>query len=315
VEPKELGTHRALTFLSPKNRNFTCRRVGGQLPGESLRKLHINDVLEQYEEFLRVDLQLKKLTIKGHILRARKFLEFFDKDLGALTVQDIREYLSTINGLNASTYSNVVKSLRRLIRDFLRKPELMKTFKLPYIEFKPKVIPSKEQINQGYQSLRTDKQRLIYLLYAVTGLRKDELRNLGLSNINLESRSIQPNHNSTTKHSFCTFWNPEVDVLLKKYLDGHRNEITGNGGKLFCFSDSSINRITKLIETKVGIHISPQVLRKWFCSEMLSKGVQEVYVDAFCGRVPRSVLARHYTDFSPERLKEIYDKAGLNVFT
>jgi len=37
------------------------------------------------------------------------------------------------------------------------------------------------------------------------------------------------------------------------------------------------------------------------------------YVDAFCGRVPRSVLARHYTDFSPERLKRVYDKAGLKV--
>jgi hypothetical protein len=37
-------------------------------------------------------------------------------------------------------------------------------------------------------------------------------------------------------------------------------------------------------------------------------------VDAFCGRVPQSVLARHYTDFSPERLKEIYDQEELGVF-
>jgi hypothetical protein len=42
-------------------------------------------------------------------------------------------------------------------------------------------------------------------------------------------------------------------------------------------------------------------------------GVPDRYVDAFCGRVPQSVLARHYTDFSPERLKEIYDRAGLRV--
>jgi hypothetical protein len=34
----------------------------------------------------------------------------------------------------------------------------------------------------------------------------------------------------------------------------------------------------------------------------------------FCGRVPRSVLARHYTDFSPERLKRIYDGANVVVF-
>jgi len=36
-------------------------------------------------------------------------------------------------------------------------------------------------------------------------------------------------------------------------------------------------------------------------------------VDVFCGRVPRSVLARHYTDFSPKKLKEFYDKANLKV--
>jgi hypothetical protein len=41
--------------------------------------------------------------------------------------------------------------------------------------------------------------------------------------------------------------------------------------------------------------------------------VLDRYVDAFCGRVPQSVLARHYTDFSPERLKEIYDQARLRV--
>jgi hypothetical protein len=29
--------------------------------------------------------------------------------------------------------------------------------------------------------------------------------------------------------------------------------------------------------------------------------------------VPKSVLARQYTDFSPEKLKEIYEKAGLII--
>jgi len=46
---------------------------------------------------------------------------------------------------------------------------------------------------------------------------------------------------------------------------------------------------------------------------MMRLGVSETYVDAFCGRVPKSVLARHYTDFSVERLNEVYEKTGLNV--
>ena len=53
--------------------------------------------------------------------------------------------------------------------------------------------------------------------------------------------------------------------------------------------------------------------QSWFCNEMGRLGVPDRYVDAFCGRVPQSVLARHYTDYSPERLKEIYDRAGLRV--
>ncbi|MCD6444982.1 hypothetical protein J7L70_08325 [Candidatus Bathyarchaeota archaeon] len=61
--------------------------------------------------------------------------------------------------------------------------------------------------------------------------------------------------------------------------------------------------------------ITPQVLREWFCCEMGRLGMPDRYVDAFCGRVPRSVLARHYTDFSPERLKEIYDRGGLEILS
>jgi len=73
-------------------------------------------------------------------------------------------------------------------------------------------------------------------------------------------------------------------------------------------------QLWKIAKEKTDLNITPQRLREWFCSEMLSLGVQETYVDAFCGRVPKSVLARHYTDFSPDKLKEIYDKAELTVF-
>lgn len=37
------------------------------------------------------------------------------------------------------------------------------------------------------------------------------------------------------------------------------------------------------------------------------------YIDSFCGRTPSSVLEKHYLDYTPERLKEIYDEAGLTV--
>jgi len=64
---------------------------------------------------------------------------------------------------------------------------------------------------------------------------------------------------------------------------------------------------------KTKFDFTPQVLREWFCEEMARLGVADRYIDAFCGRTPKSVLARHYSDYSPEKLKAIYDKAELKV--
>jgi len=59
--------------------------------------------------------------------------------------------------------------------------------------------------------------------------------------------------------------------------------------------------------------VTPQVLREWFCAEMGRLGVPDRYVDALCGRVPKSVLAKHYTDYLPVKLKEIYDSAEVKT--
>jgi intergrase/recombinase len=69
------------------------------------------------------------------------------------------------------------------------------------------------------------------------------------------------------------------------------------------------------VSKQTGVKITPQVLRNWFCSEMGRLGIPDRYVNAFCGRTPKSILTRHYTDYSPEKLKEIYEKAHLNVLT
>jgi len=42
-------------------------------------------------------------------------------------------------------------------------------------------------------------------------------------------------------------------------------------------------------------------------------GVDAKYIDAFCGRTKSSVLEKYYLDYSPERLREIYDEARITV--
>ena len=270
------------------------------------------DVLDNFKEFCKVDLQLKEGTIESLAMYARMFINFFSGDLTDVKVEDIRRFLSNFSEHSPSTYRNVVKALRRFFRDFMGRPDLMQSFRMPPKGYQPKRVPSKEEIKAGFNALRTDKQRAIYLLYATTGLRTNELATLRMEDIDFDKRMIMPNADGgRTKHAYLTFYNEEAERYLKKYLEKHRSIDC----RLFPFSSTSVSRMRDLIKEKTGLHITPRVLRDWFCSEMGELGVADRYVDAFCGRVPRSVLARHYTDFSPERLKRIYDNANLRVIS
>ena len=229
-----------------------------------------------------------------------------------VTTESIREYLETLKEKAASTRANTLKTFRRFFRDFLRRGELVATFKLPHQNYKPKSIPVKEQLQKFYAALKPLKERAVFLMYATTGLRKHELISISLKEIDLERRMILPKTDgSRTKRTWATFFNEEAERALREYLS--RCKRLTPDSKLF--TEKAVRKTIKRGQERTGIHITPKVLRDWFCSEMGELGVADRYVDAFCGRVPRSILARHYTDFSPERLKRIYDGANLRVLS
>ncbi|MHC1586503.1 MAG: integrase [Candidatus Hecatellaceae archaeon] len=66
-------------------------------------------------------------------------------------------------------------------------------------------------------------------------------------------------------------------------------------------------------EAESGLKLNPHMLRKWFATEMASRGVPAHYIDAFQGRLPKTILARYYTDYSSRRLLQIYKQAGLSL--
>jgi integrase len=175
------------------------------------------------------------------------------------------------------------------------------------------MIPTDHQIQQFYKALNTPKQRCCYLFYATSGLRKSEILSLHVTDIDRHLRMIVPiNGIRGTKNTFVSFYNEEAqDILEHEHLPNR----TDSNTKLFPFMKLKFFHLWKFAYQKTGIKITPQVLRDWFCSKLGRLGVPDRYVDAFCGGVPRSVLARHYTDFSPETLKEIYDNAELKVLS
>ncbi len=265
--------------------------------------------LDRFLKFCEVDLRLERATALNH----RRHIERILEECGPSPTTDaIRQFLA---GLKAdSTRNNYIKSLRVFYRDFLGDPSPVASFRLKSSEANPPRMPSKQELRRFYGALGTLQEKALFLLYATTGRRRKEILYLLPEDVIWESRCLMPNRNSSTKHTWFSFFNSEAEAALREYLELEFPVSRKRRPKyLFSVRSAIKDYIFTGAQEKTGLEISPRVLRFWFANEMGRLGVAERYINALQGRVPRSVLARHYTDYSMENLKQVYDRAGLKV--
>jgi integrase len=270
------------------------------------------DLLADFCDFGRVDLRLADRTVKGYRRTLRRFLKDVNKPAGQMTAEDIRAWLRPFADGSANTYGNALKPLKLFFRDFMKMADAVESFKFKKAPLTPITVPSKDQLRKFYGALRIPVHRALFLMYASSGLRKMELLTLTKDDVDWEKRMIIPKvHSGESKRSWVAFFNAEADQALREYLVTRKDD----DSKLFKASPRRLIDVWKCASEESGVRITPQALREWFCDEMGRRGVPDRYVDAFCGRVPGSMLAKRYSDFAPEKLKEVYEKAGIKVLS
>ena len=290
-----------------------CQR--GETGGDSgcdvqtLPELRLNsETLTEFAEFMNVNMRLVPRTVRETVENTTRFLAGSNY---TVSYESVAEYLKLYLGKAPKTYNSQITSLRRFIRDFLRRPELMESFKMSPVDSMGNntKLPSRTQLKRGFQALSNVQAKAVYLFTASTGLRRGEIQDLTKDKVDFKLRSVVPRHFTRVKRSGITFYNEETETWLKQYLSERRD----GGSKLFVLSDRKWRRILKTASKAAGVKIGPQILRVWFATEMGELGLPDRFVDIFHGRAPRSVLARHYTAKGLETLKRIYDHAGLKV--
>ncbi len=193
-----------------------------------------SELLERFRDFQMVDLRRSKRTAYEKVWFIKKLLGAVCKKPTEISREDLRCYLKSFEKLSAATYKNALMALKVFFRDFLEMPEVVSSFKFPHQVFKPKQILSKEQLQQFYKQLETPKKKALFLLYATTGLRRDEILSLRPEDIDFEKRMITPNNHcgETKKHS-----------RSQRLFPMQRDEVVG---------------LWKSAREKTGIDITPQ---------------------------------------------------------
>ena len=273
-------------------------------------------IISNFKEFCEVDLQLAKRTVGGHICLIRNFLDIVCKDLNQIEADDIREYLSDLKKrFEPKTYANNLCALKRFFRDFLKRGNLVESFRFPTIAGGVIIIPTKTELQRFFYGLPTNRDKAMFLFYATSGLRRKEILSLKHEDVDFKRRMLMPSkthETNTIKKSYISFYNEEAEQYLKAYLEDRG---TDDDPRIFKINEKNVRKAWRKAYLKSGIYITPQVLRNWFAEEMGNLGVADRYIDAFCGRTPKTVLARHYSDYSPEKMRARYLKANLKVLS
>ena len=210
--------------------------------------------------------------------------------------------------MSDATRNNIVGSLRVFFRDFLDR-NVMDAFTMPSESAKPTDVPSKDDLQTFYEALENPKYKAVLLVAATSGLRSSEVTGLTMDDIDEDKRMLVPDKESSTKQTWVTFYNEEAQQAFEEF----KPERKPDDERLFQTTKDPVNRKFRHISEDTGVKLTLRMLRRWFATEMSRLGVDAKYIDAFCGRTKSSVLEKHYLDYSPERLKEIYDEAGMTV--
>jgi len=247
---------------------------------------------------------LRHSTAETHMYLVGKFLREVE---GPINADVISDYLLEIS--EPGTRKNYLSAFKRFFRDFL-KTSLVDDFKRPTPNENPTPCPSDEAVRAVFYELEYLRDKLLYLLIATSGLRRGEALGLEGKHINFAFRSVIIHKNTKTKRTGITFYNDEVENLVNQYWNGSKPQ---DETKFFHNTEIAFRKQLHKAWKKAGLKVTPQMLRVWFCNKMGELGVQDRYIDIFCGRAPKSVLAKHYTSRETQKLKAIYDKAGLKV--
>lgn len=259
--------------------------------------------IEQYKIFAKEELKLNEKTITNQLSTISRFLSH---SKGVVNKESVQEFFDSND--SDSWKSNQLKVLRRYCRDFLKLGNWINEFKFSKTQVGIKNLPDEDTLFKLFALLPTQTLVITLILYT-SGLRIGEVLSLEYRHIQNDMNMIDASkiHEGETKHSWISFVNQETMNFLNQYLDEISFDYEDNL-KLFTTSSRVVQKDFEKSSEQIGFKINPHMLRKIFTEKCTQAGIKDKYIDALCGRISKSVIAKHYTDYSPDSLKREYKK-------
>jgi site-specific recombinase XerD len=298
-------------------------------------------LIEQYLEYLEIERNCSKLTIRNYKFYLRRFSDWFDRSHPNSSIEDVtsdvvrkfRVFLSNYSDDKGITLMRVTQSYHIIaLRSFLRflirndyetlSPEKID---LPKGESKSLKFLEKKHLDELMAVVDTTNERgvrdraIMELLFS-TGLRVSELVNLNREQMNFETREFGVIGKG--KKLRIVFMSDNAAFWLDHYLNKVRTDKFKplfiryareidyeKGGEKMRLTTRSVERIVKkyVKASRIPVNATPHTMRHSFATDLLSNGADIRSVQEMLGHKNISTT-QIYTHVTNPKLKEVHRK-------
>jgi tyrosine recombinase XerC len=288
------------------------------------------DYVEKFLKHLEIEKNASPHTLSNYKRDIQQFIDFLgnnqNTDVLHAGTNKVRAWLAQFisKKYDKSTRSRKLSSLRAfykfIVREGYVKANPVTGISGPKLDKKLPSFLDKSQVIRLLESPEYDKpggsrdRAILELLYS-SGIRVSELTGLDNSDVDFIGESVKV-RGKGKKERLVPMGRP-CALALRKYLEEKKKDgkntdnkavFTNKSGKRL--TTRTVQRIMQKYMKKSALpgHISPHSLRHTFATHMLDAGADLRSVQELLGHESISTT-QIYTHITPERLKEVYDKA------
>ena len=259
-----------------------------------IRGYKIMNELNHIEDFLthlKLNRNLSSNTISAYRTDLKEFAEY--KQLMTATRKDVENYVALLSKDNApASICRKIAALKSFYRwavnQKLSSENIAENIDLPKIPKRVPTVLNTKQVKEMLKSITGNpfvavRDKLIVNLMVVCGMRKSELLDIKLADVDLNDMSLKIRHGKGDKERYC-YYNEGIKEMLKNYINKARGISTyaKTSQYLFvsqCNEKISSTQLTYIVDTlleNIGAKekgVSVHTLRRTCATNYYENGV------------------------------------------
>ncbi|MGB5368816.1 MAG: site-specific tyrosine recombinase/integron integrase [Flavobacteriaceae bacterium] len=263
------------------------------------------------EEYL-LKLELKRYannTVRIYVSFFEMFINHYkEKELNAINESDIRLFLQTLvrRKVSNSYLNQAINSIKFYYEVVLGMPNRFYEIERPRKESKLPQVISKDEVLSIIKNTNNIKHRCIVELLYSSGIRRSELLNLKITDIDSNRMLVMVKGGKGNKDRQTLLSKTTLEDLRIYFKEWKPQKYLFEGHKASKYGAESVLNIVKRAAAKAGIRqtVTPHVLRHSFATHLLESGVDLRQIQVLLGH-GSSKTTEIYTHVATNTFKDI----------